>query len=131
MLPCRSIHGRVQPPVVLAPPVTEEVLVRPFADLDDRRPTVFHQLREEVERNADVVGDRLVLKLHEQRQEILHLFPIDQDLVMIGRVSTADAAGELEFVVVVLALVSDGERRHRPRHQLAHERDVHRGIDPA
>src|SRR5437879_2315950 len=56
-LPRGSIHGGVQPPVVLAPPVTEEVLVRPFADLDDRRPTVFHQLREEVERNADVVGD--------------------------------------------------------------------------
>src|SRR5947209_15705782 len=38
-LPRGSIHGGVQPPVVLAPPVTEEVLVRPFADLEDRKST--------------------------------------------------------------------------------------------
>ena len=50
---------------------------------------------------------------------------------MIGVVARADAAGELEFVVGLFAFVPDGEGRHRPGHQLAHQRDVQRRVDPA
>src|SRR5262249_24420140 len=63
--------------VVLAPPVAEEILVGALADLNNGRSRIAHQLREEVQRDADVVGDGLVLQPHEQRQEVLHLLTID------------------------------------------------------
>ena len=116
---------------MLAPPVAEEVLVCALSDLHHRGPAVPDELREEVERDTDVVGDRLVLEADEQWQKILHLPPVNQRLVMIGLVTPADAPGVLKLVVVLLAFVADGERGHWPRHQLAHQRDVHRGINTA
>src|SRR5437762_92923 len=49
-LPRRPVHRLVEAPVVLAPPVAEEVFVRALADLDDGGAAVFDELREEVQR---------------------------------------------------------------------------------
>src|ERR1700674_3093931 len=43
----RLIHRLIEPPIVLAPPVAEKVLVSAFADLHHRRPAVFDELRQE------------------------------------------------------------------------------------
>ena len=111
---------------MLAPPVAEKVFVGALTHLHDGRAAPLHELREKVERDADIVRNGLVLQPHEQRQERLHLLPVDQRLVMIRLVSTGDSTGELKLVVALLALVPNRERRHRPWHQLAHEGHVHR-----
>ncbi len=60
-------------PVVLAPPVAEPVLVGAFADLHHRRTRLAYEAGEEVERDADIVRDGLVLQLDQERQELERL----------------------------------------------------------
>src|SRR5262249_17997276 len=51
--------------------------------------------------------------------------------MVVGSVTPSDPASKLELVVVLVPLVTDGKRAHTPVHQLAHQSDVHAGVDAA
>jgi hypothetical protein len=77
------IHRLVETPVVLAPPVAEEILVGALAHLHDRRPAVLDELREEVERDAHVVGIGSSCSRTSSGRNS-HLIAIDQRFVVVG-----------------------------------------------
>ena len=68
---------------MVAPPIAEEVLVGALADLHDGRARLAHQPRQEVERDADIVRDRFVLQLDQERQEVQRLLAADPGLVVV------------------------------------------------
>ncbi len=112
--------------------VPVEELVRALSDLDDDRPVVARELRDVVERDCDPVGQRLVLVVDEVGHERFQVGDVDHDLVVVGAVELRDLPRVLQLVVArVLGAVADREGLHGIRHQLGHERDVRRRVEPA
>jgi hypothetical protein len=111
--------------------VARELLVAALAHLDHDRAAVAHQLRYEVERDADPVGDRLVLREHQRGQVLAHRLLVDHHLVVVGLEARGDPPRPLELVQVTVVGEPDAERANGPVHQLRHHRHVRRGVDPA
>ena len=69
-----------------------EDLVRPLADLDDDRPVLAGELGDEVQRDADPVGERLVLVVDQLGQEVLEILRVEDHLVVVGPEAPGDPA---------------------------------------
>ena len=85
-------------PIVLAPPIAQEVLVSPLAHLDHRRAALSDEPRKKIERDADIVGNRFVLQFDKKRQEVQRLLGTDFRLVVVRPIPLCELACVIEFV---------------------------------
>ena len=128
----QPLVDRAGPPVpgdarILA--VAGQQLVAAFAGQDDRD-VVARQRRDEVERHARRVRDRLVLVPHQLRQRAEEVAVVDDDLVRFGADGARDLPRVLELAERAL-LERDRERLERPVDQPRHERRDRAAVDAA
>ena len=116
---------------MLAPPVTEEVLVGSLTHLDDRHATVFYELGEESTEGC--IHCRLWAHLGATpvgaRSRALQA--VDATLVVICVELVRHPAGLVKLIILTVRVIADGKCRHGTVHEFAHQRHVKAGVHTA
>jgi hypothetical protein len=100
--------------------IAAELLVGPFSDLNNLHSAIVRELGNEIQGNADPVGNGLILMKDHLLQIIHHVFLLDENFVVIGLVALRDLLRVFELVQMLVIAKSDGERFHRSGRIFAH-----------
>jgi hypothetical protein len=110
--------------------IAPEELVGPLARQHHWHALAARELADEVQRDADGIGERLVLVVHEAGQEVDGRLLRDGDLVVIRTELAGDAPRVRALVELWVAVEADGERG-QPGRPIAQQGDERRRVEPA
>ena len=116
----------MQPEIHHIAVVARELFVGSLPHLHHLDAGLLGQPGDEIKRDADPVGDGLVLMVDQIAEVAQHVLLVDQHFVMVGLELGSHPLGVVELVEVPVVLEADGERFHRPLHEAAHEGHVGR-----